>query len=431
MYSFNKAETTTSSTIQVTTESSFPDDDCDNYTIDFDYYGEEFLLSYTRSFDVFEMVILPVIALVGLSANSSFLFVIWRIRSMRTNLNKYLIALAMVDISLFVFGLSERYLRYASPIIFDYHSMILGLAGCPFNLSIEVPYYSSLMLVTLISFERYYAVCKPLSHRTLIGGKRTRRQIIGACALAVFFVLLLVPYRGVSTWVCVTYPQNGKYDHFPRKVILCNSDNRYVVTISQVIQALPFYTTLVASSYFYIRIVYVLMHWEKSKPAEMSNGIVNETYQNETLTSSSSATMTYCASNEMVSSVPSISSTLVSEDFSSKDNILSDISKGNDISIASQQLRKKSRANQRAVTKMLVINGCVFFFCNSPIQFYFTLSSILKLFEVNLIASDAVLTILQVLLYANSAINPFIYGVTNASYRAAFKKALLPWLNKN
>ncbi|KAJ8038093.1 5-hydroxytryptamine receptor 1B [Holothuria leucospilota] len=411
----------------ITRGNSFLEDDCNNSTIDFNYYGEEVLLLYIHSFDFFELVILPIIALVGLLANSCFLFVIWRIRTMRTNLNKYLSALAVVDISLFVFGLSDRYLKRFSPIIFDNHSKIFGLAGCPFNLSIELTYYSSLMMVTLISLERYYAVCKPLSHRTFVGGNRTRRQIIGAFALAMFFVLLLIPYRGISRWSCVTYPQNGKYDHFPRKVILCFTDNEYIITVSQVIQALPFYTALVASSFFYIRITHVLIQWEKKHPVKVSNDV---SYENETFASASSTAMTYCASNDMVSSVPSISSMAAAEDFGSKSSLYSKSSTRSEMSITSQRMRKKSRANQRAVTKMLLQGGFVFFICNSPIQFYFTLSSILRLFEVYISVSGPIFTLFQVLLYANSAINPFIYGVTNASYRAAFKKALLPWLKK-
>ncbi|PIK51614.1 putative cholecystokinin receptor type A-like [Apostichopus japonicus] len=400
---------------------------CPYVTLDF--RNEDLLQIYVRTFDPFELVILPVLGAIGLLANACFLFVVWKTPSMRNNLNKYLCALATVDISVFVLGLGERYLRYISPLTFDMHSRTFGSAGCAINVSVELTYYCSLLFMTLISLERYYAVCKPLRHRSFIGGKRTRRQFLVAFSIAVIIVLSLIPYRGIPIWYCLLYPENGKYDTFPKRIAVCTSVSELASLLGRIIQALPFYITLFANLFFYIRIIYELRKWESTHKPDMvcydnRGAAVEETdfSTSVTIVPSTQTTGSLYSLSAEESHMTTISSNMPRE---------SVITLGGKISSSNTpKLIDKYRSTQRAVTRMLLINGLVFFLCNSPIQFYFTSLSILQLFGIYVQLNATLLVIFQALLYLNSAVNPFIYGVTNASYRAAFKKAVFPCMFK-
>ncbi|XP_071814878.1 allatostatin-A receptor-like [Apostichopus japonicus] len=405
----------------------YDEESCPYVTLDF--RNEDLLQNYVRTFDPFEMAILPVLGAIGLLANGCFLFVVWKTPSMRTNLNKYLCALATVDISVFVLGLGERYLRYISPLTLDSNSRIFGSAGCAINVSVELTYYCSLLFMTLISLERYYAVCKPLRHRSFIGGKRTRRQFLVAFSIAVIIVLSLIPYRGIPIWYCLLYPENGKYDTFPKRIAVCTSVSELASLLGRIIQALPFYIALFANLFFYIRIIYELRKWESTHKPDMvcydnRGAAVEETdfSTSVTIVPSTQTTGSLYSLSAEESHMTTISSNMPRE---------SVITLGGKISSSNTpKLIDKYRSTQRAVTRMLLINGLVFFLCNSPIQFYFTSLSILQLFGIYVQLNATLLVIFQALLYLNSAVNPFIYGVTNASYRAAFKKAVFPCMFK-
>ena len=404
------------------------DESCTNVTIDFST-NEEFLLNFViDSFDPFEMVVLPIIGLIGILANSSFLFVVWKIRSMRTNINKYLSALAVVDISVFVYGFGERYLKRISPITFDSHSRTFGSAGCAVNLSVEVTYYCSLLFMTLISLERYYAVCKPLQHRTFTGGKRTRRHILIAFLVAVFIVLCLIPYRGIPTWVCLLYPQNGKYDNFPKKVVWCNSISKGATLVGRITQATPFFTALSASFFFYSRIIYAMRKMKASAVNQLDvvgydnrGAAVDETEFTAT-DSTSSHTGGHGKSSISTEAyhLKNVSSQIPDESAVQKVILASN----------NKRLVERINENQKRVTRMLFINMLLFFLCNSPIQFYLVSLSILNVFGISVDVNDIIFHIFQLLLYINSAVNPFIYNVTNASYRTAFKKAIFPCIGQ-
>ncbi|KAJ8035440.1 Neuropeptides capa receptor [Holothuria leucospilota] len=421
--------TTQIPTIQSSPAIGFVSDQCGNSTFDIGYNITEILSSYGHFSILFDIVIL-LIALVGLLANSCFLFVVWRIRAMRTNLNQYLAALAAVDISIFVFGLTDRYFNYFPPITLDVHPPTLGLVSCPFSLLVEVTHYSSLMLITLISLDRYQAICKPLSHRTVVSGKRTKRHIKGALSLALCTALLLIPYRGISKPACIEYPPDGQYNYSPH-VILCYSDSKLVVSISQVVQLLPFYMALFVNIFFHIYNAYLVIRWKREHTIVMGTIIRRGSRDDENaMTSSSTSGVAFCSNKKMVSSVYSISSAVAHEESKPKGKFFSKYSRKYKVSIGGKRLGKKSRENQTNVSKMLLINGFAYFLCYSPINFYTTLSFILRLFDKDLVPSYAIYTIFQILFYANSAINPFIYGVTNASYRVAFKRVLILWRQK-
>ncbi|XP_038062283.1 thyrotropin-releasing hormone receptor-like [Patiria miniata] len=76
------------------------------------------------------------------------------------------------------------------------------------------------------------------------------------------------------------------------------------------------------------------------------------------------------------------------------------------------------------VTKMLVVNGVVFFICHAPFQFLSLCTLVSTLTNLPLftdpVAQTIITTAFRLLVYANSAVNPLVYNATNSRYRRAF-----------
>ena len=94
---------------------------------------------------------------------------------------------------------------------------------------------------------------------------------------------------------------------------------------------------------------------------------------------------------------------------------------------------QSTRAKERNhVAKMLIINACVFFICMIPLQIYnvFLIFDMFVDFEILKLLPSSFIWVGTVTALINSAVNPLIYGVTNPSYRKAFKEAfsIFSWL---
>lgn len=105
--------------------------------------------------------------------------------------------------------------------------------------------------------------------------------------------------------------------------------------------------------------------------------------------------------------------------------IVKSLSKQKDVETTDPQQPGLTVKDSRiAATRMILVNGSFYFFCNSPVQFFLGLDLFLSLMEYPLRISQYVsvtlFTVLQLLIYFNFSINPVIYSVTNAHYRKAF-----------
>ncbi|KAJ8037035.1 Opsin-VA [Holothuria leucospilota] len=79
------------------------------------------------------------------------------------------------------------------------------------------------------------------------------------------------------------------------------------------------------------------------------------------------------------------------------------------------------RYSAHAATRMLLINGIAFFILATPFHVEFALE-FFPLFSFDL--PQYVKATCTMLLYANSAVNPYIYGITNKCYRQAYRNIL-------
>ncbi len=61
-----------------------------------------------------------------------------------------------------------------SPVIYD-QATVGHVVSVATSVLLDLSYFASLFLVTLVSLERFYAVCHPVQHRLIRGMKRTTK----------------------------------------------------------------------------------------------------------------------------------------------------------------------------------------------------------------------------------------------------------------
>ncbi|XP_071855588.1 neuromedin-U receptor 2-like [Apostichopus japonicus] len=278
---------------------------------------------------------------------------------MHSTLYYFLFQLALVDASVLALAYSQRLVTHLIT-PFKFTDDAFGGVGCFVGLMIDMLYYASLIIVTTVSMERYLAICHPLWHMKNSSNSRIVKIFILTWLFSFTVIALQLPQRFRNQVHCIIYPDNAFFDDYPPTARLCTAVVPWYRTIFDILKLVVFYTCLFISIYCYGKVIFFL-----SKRAHVGNYKYGE---------------------------------------------------------KSSESRVKADA-QTSATRMILVNGSVYFFCNAPIQLYLTLRLLINLFGLQLQFNDDVLvplfTTLQILAYINSAINPIIYSVTNARYRSA------------
>ena len=310
---------------------------------------------YSSASWAFVLVFVPIVTVFGILCNVAFIVVVYRVHSMRNITNIYLVNLAIADSSLLTIAVCQYIGDYIVlpdyDLRFSFHSTI----GCFMpNMLIYLCYYASLWTITIISIERYFAICHPFWHRVVSSKQRSVRMVLAAWFISAIFAGFSVPYTAIS--LCVLSPDMEVVKIIPSCRFYCDWC-AFVLYITDVLQ---FIIALISNTILYVLIV------------------IN----------------------------------LNKETYSFEDNA-----------------RKFSEAirTRNAVTKMLVINGILFFVCLFPFSIA-NIDSIVNYFGLYPFHTELIFPIGwagRVLFLLNSAINPVIYNITNPRYRSAFKAALL------
>nr|XP_060612521.1 growth hormone secretagogue receptor type 1-like [Anolis sagrei ordinatus] len=140
---------------------------------DTDYY-EEF------SFSLFKIpVLIPVTIIciimffLGVAGNVTIILIFKRYKGMRTTVNMYLSSMALSD-SLILLGLPSDLYR-----IWKYKPYVFGDFLCKFIFYLsETCTYSSILHITTLSVERYFAICFPLKAKATITKSRVKAVIL-------------------------------------------------------------------------------------------------------------------------------------------------------------------------------------------------------------------------------------------------------------
>ncbi|XP_022109381.1 somatostatin receptor type 5-like [Acanthaster planci] len=220
-------------------------------------FSEEDAIGYLYSDldKLYFTIILPILFALGVLSNVAFLLVIYNVKRMRTSTNYCLANLAVADVLFLMGSVGSKLLKYAnSPITIDDSS--LGLAGCiAVYLISDTAYLLSLAAITLVSFEKFYAVCS--AYRAL-GDSRRRVFVrllvaswIVAFCVAVSFIPCIVDY----VVVCSFWPPGDPFNSWPSEFAYCGPVGDWAILYGAGAQAIPFLLIFPINVYLYLRII--------------------------------------------------------------------------------------------------------------------------------------------------------------------------------
>ena len=207
-------------------------------------------------------VVLPVVIGIAFLSNVAFIFMVWRLSRMHTITNYYLINVATADL-LFACVVSPMYAYCTST------SILYG--NVPFNIpescflmfgSGYVAWFASVMGITVVSFERFIAVCYPFQAYRMQSKYRAKFIMFGIWTSSLVFGLLTAPRYGKTIKECLIWPDNNdksgdKYDGLPNILQTCVAmgSGKILAVFSETMEAASFFVALALNVYFYGRII--------------------------------------------------------------------------------------------------------------------------------------------------------------------------------
>ncbi|XP_033631298.1 neuromedin-U receptor 2-like [Asterias rubens] len=220
-------------------------------------------LTYGQTSTILITIIMPCILFLGLIGNLIFLFVLYRVRWMRSVITFYLANLAIADIVFLVFTVGEKVWMYVtSPFLDDVSG--IGPTACflfyPFQ---ATSYFTSIALVTVISYERLQAICRPMGKIMNRQLHHCKRLTAYAWVLGAAFSCLLIPGKSVVNTYCVEWEVDHNLNRssaslFPDPMLICDPLWSWSGIFANCLQTVPFFMAFVANSIMYFRIIQAL-----------------------------------------------------------------------------------------------------------------------------------------------------------------------------
>ncbi len=168
----------------------------------------------------------PAVSAFGLINNIAFLYTIYKVRRLQTSLSTFLANLSVAD-SCFLIVITCTLVPYYRQDILRVDPPVSSTLGCAFyDTSIFFWYFVSLALWTLISWERYLAVCKPIRHlKAKAKGKyRTIKHTVLAWMFGLLLLIIHTPYFIVKyNTLCLIWPKEDKYKYKPTSYNVCRT----------------------------------------------------------------------------------------------------------------------------------------------------------------------------------------------------------------
>ncbi|XP_071950303.1 neuromedin-U receptor 2-like [Antedon mediterranea] len=239
---------------------------------------------YSKVDRVFLSLVFPILLFVGLVSNAAFIYVVIHVAYMRTITNYYLVALSIADIFFLLFTVGDKMFRYhLSPLVGTYDS-VYGSFGCAFATFFwSMTYFASIGFVTLVSFERYCAVCRPTQ---VFSGKVTAKQrarnlIIVNTLFSAFLALTFVPGNIEYLLLCYLWPET--ISDMPDSTGVCLPIHPNFLFYTYGVQTLPFFVAFVFNVFLYARILNELKKRERNIERS-DNALVDSTKRRNQIT---------------------------------------------------------------------------------------------------------------------------------------------------
>ncbi|XP_072040129.1 somatostatin receptor type 5-like [Amphiura filiformis] len=213
--------------------------------------------AYTQGRVILLTVCFPLILIFGVLGNCAFIYVVAKIKHMRTITNRYLVNLAIADVIFLIAAIGPKLYRFMkSPL--DGDDSPLGASGCIWTYFLsDMSYFASLLFVTLVSLDRFVAVCRPQDRNNGIKG-RSAELITGAWILSCLLAASLTPGNANLVFYCYKWAPIKPYNTWPSTIRYCMPMKEWMKTFAFGMQTLPFFVTLILNCGLYIAIIHGL-----------------------------------------------------------------------------------------------------------------------------------------------------------------------------
>ncbi|XP_038048980.1 platelet-activating factor receptor-like [Patiria miniata] len=202
--------------------------------------ADKFVYSSTQT--VLFGFVLPVLKLLGILSILSFFFTLCRVPSMRNITNFYLTNLAVADLMVLISEAThEQCVALTTQTELDVSYLgnsaqaVLTLLSFTCNMGV----ISSIAFVTLLSYDRYFAICYPFQHRNLNLKRRAIRAAV--CIWVLSFSINLIVFfdrflaLNVPPIKCLVWPTEEKYKHLSGNVQLFLNNDATLGTLNLVV----------------------------------------------------------------------------------------------------------------------------------------------------------------------------------------------------
>ena len=219
----------------------------------------------------FVVIFVPLAATFGVICNLAFMFVVYRVKSMRNITNVYLVNLAIADSLLLLIAVWQYIGDYIVSPVYDLRFSFSTTFACFMpNLLIYLCYYASLWTVTLVSIERYLAICHPFWHRLVSSKTRAIRLVIAVWLVSLIFSGFALPYNSIT--ICVVSVNQEIIKSIPYCEFYC-SWCAFALYLTDVLQ---FIIALIINIIMYVLVVIKLT--KKTLPSEDNTNHLTEAH---------------------------------------------------------------------------------------------------------------------------------------------------------
>ncbi len=198
--------------------------------------------------------------IIGVTSNCAFFYMWVRVPRMHTVVNLYLGNLAVADTVYLSVNLTYGYGILKSPIKESVPFRNKFMCATMYELA-YITYWVSLLIITLVTYDRFLAACRPLLRRKVNNKRRAAKLLIAAWLIAIIpatFSILVQWAKQVE--FCIKWPRGSFYTTLPQKVIFCSAliSNAQTTLIAKVLFATIFFLVLSINIFMYCRIIMAL-----------------------------------------------------------------------------------------------------------------------------------------------------------------------------
>ena len=200
------------------------------------------------------IVVIPIFSMIGIVGNVAFLFMAIRIPDLNY-VTTFLSHLAVCDI-LFLISVNVWFVIIVLNTQVNTEFPVYSTFECAISvISVNWWYFTSLGLITLISAERYVAICHPVKHRNIKGKARTLKLLAVIWISAFFITLTQAPQNGKFTIFCLLWPELEEFDKLPRTIKDCEPVNVVADIYGSSVALVSLILTLVINVVLFYKII--------------------------------------------------------------------------------------------------------------------------------------------------------------------------------